>query len=928
MIQRQFDVSKVTQLYQMKVVQLVSTPFWHMALLAGVISLGASPASLAEDLRLKQLTGHVPAVVRQLAPKGSLSATNRLELAIGVLPRNAAGLSNFLANVYDPSSPQYRQYLTPNQFAEQFGPTKADYAAIISFAQCHNLTVTATHANRLVLDVNGAVPDVEKAFHVQIYTYRHPSETRDFYAPSSEPSVDASVPVADVCGLSDYVVPHPMSLHIKVPSNSKAMPRSGSASGGAYIGNDFRAAYIPGVTLRGTGQMLGVLEFDGYYTSDISAYETDAGYPAVPLQTVLLDGYNGVPTRGPNSGNPEVSLDIEMAIAMAPGLSKIVVFEAGPSGLQNDILNAMAESNQIKQLSCSWGWKGGPSTTTDNIFKEMSAQGQSFFAASGDSDAYTVGANSVNGVDNTSLGNAPASCPYVTVVGGTTLTTTGPGGAWVSETAWNWGLDNGSYVGTSGGVSSHYALPAWQSNISMADNGGSTVYRNIPDVALTADNVFITYGNGSSEAIGGTSCATPLWAALVALMNEQAANAGQSPIGFINPAIYSIGKGGSYSSNFHDIGTGNNVWNESPDNYYAVAGYDLCTGWGTPIGQALINAVAGAPDSLGISPGSGFTAAGPGGGPFEPSSQTFVLTNGSSAALSWTALNPASWLAVTPAGGSLSAHAVTNVVVSLTQAADDLVAGVYLTNVTFSNTISGVAQSESFDVQVGQSIVENGGFETGDFTGWTLVGSTVVYGRFGSSTVYDAVEGASSGYDVVHSGSYGAFLGDDQLASLSQTLPTLAGRDYLLSFWLDNMASGSVQDFLIQWNGSTIYGITNPPAFAWTNLAFIVAASSADSSLQFSAENDPSYFGLDDVSVTPIPSASFQTANVSAAGFSLSWSAGEGLAYQVQYKTNLSQPIWSNLGTPIIGNGGRLLISDTNGTGTSSERFYRLVVSP
>jgi subtilase family serine protease len=266
----------------------------------------------------------------------------------------------------------------------------------------------------------------------------------------------------------------------------------------------------------------------------------------------------------------------------------------------------------------------------------MSAQGQSFFAASGDSDAYTVGANSANGVDNTSLGNAPASCPYITVVGGTTLTTTGPGGAWVSETAWNWGLNNGSYVGTSGGVSSHYSLPAWQSNISMADNGGSTVYRNIPDVALTADNVFITYGNGRSEAIGGTSCATPLWAALAALMNQQAANAGRSPIGFINPAIYSIGKGGSYSSNFHDIGTGNNVWNESPDNYYAVAGYDLCTGWGTPIGQALINAVAGAPDSLRISPGSGFTAVGPGGGPFEPSSQTFVLTNGSSAALSWT----------------------------------------------------------------------------------------------------------------------------------------------------------------------------------------------------------------------------------------------------------------------------------------------------
>ena len=154
-----------------------------------------------------------------------------------------------------------------------------------------------------------------------------------------------------------------------------------------------------------------------------------------------------------------------MAVALAPGLSKIVVFEGGPYGLQNDILNTMAASNQIKQLSCSWGWGGGPSNTTDNIFKEMAAQGQSFFDASGDSDAFTVGSSSVNGVDKTSLDNAPSSCPYITVVGGTTLSTTGPGGSWSSETTWNWGLDNGSYVGTSGGVSSHYSIPTWQQGL-------------------------------------------------------------------------------------------------------------------------------------------------------------------------------------------------------------------------------------------------------------------------------------------------------------------------------------------------------------------------------------------------------------------------------------------------------------------------------
>ena len=134
----------------------------------------------------------------------------------------------------------------------------------------------------------------------------------------------------------------------------------------------------------------------------------------------------------------------------------------------------------------------------------------------GDSDAFTTGATSVNGVDNTSLKNVPSSSPYITEVGGTTLTTTVPGGPWSGETVWNWGLDQGSYVGSSGGISSYYSIPSWQTGISMTANGGSTTYRNIPDVSLTADNVYEIYGKGSTQTTGGTSCAAPLWAALTA----------------------------------------------------------------------------------------------------------------------------------------------------------------------------------------------------------------------------------------------------------------------------------------------------------------------------------------------------------------------------------------------------------------------------
>jgi subtilase family serine protease len=173
------------------------------------------------------------------------------------------------------------------------------------------------------------------------------------------------------------------------------------------------------------------------------------------------------------------------------------------------------------------------------------------------------------------------------------LSTSGRGGPWASEIVWNWGWRSGNYVGSSGGISSSYALPSWQSGLSMVANGGSISRRNIPDVALAADNIYVTSGNGSSGAVGGTSCAAPLWAGLAALINQQAAAVGNASAGFINPAIYALGNGSGYSSVFHDISTGNNFSANSPSLFSAVPGYDLCTGWGTPAGIPLINALAG-----------------------------------------------------------------------------------------------------------------------------------------------------------------------------------------------------------------------------------------------------------------------------------------------------------------------------------------------
>ena len=979
------------------------------------------PASAAG---LKMLPGHVPPVVASLKAEGLLPATKQLRLAIGLPLRDAPGLDDFLAQLYDPASPNFRRYLTPDEITARFGPTEQNYETVKNFARTNGLTITATYNNRLVLDVTGTAATVQKAFHVTLRTYRHPREARDFFAPDTEPEVAAMLPVVDVQGLSDYSRPRPR-LHRMNAVVTAAMTKSGSApnGSGSYFGNDFRNAYAPDSTLTGAGQMVGMFEADGFYSNDIAAYATAAGNGRtnIPIQTVLLDGFNGTPTTGANSGNVEVSLDIEMAMAMAPGLAKIVVYEGNPNSyLPNDILNAMlSDSNTVKVFSCSWGWSGGPSTTTDNIFKKMSAAGQSFFNASGDSDAFTSGASSVNGVDNPSTENAPSSSPYITQVGGTTLTT-GAGAAYGAETVWNWGGGSGS----SGGISSHYSIPDWQTNVNnLTTKGGSANSRNIPDVALTADNIYVAFGNGSQAGFGGTSCAAPLWAGFVALANQQAAAAGRPAVGFVNPALYAIASGTSYANCFHDVTTGNNTWSKSPNLFYAATGYDLGTGLGTPAGQILINALVGGDDPLtisplagaaaglaggpftiapanflltntgissltwsvagipfwlnlsptkgnlgaaaatnltftltpaagtlaggtytaslsfsnwnfqstqaglfrlqvnqplSVSPTSGFNASGPAGGPFNVTSQNYSLTNLSGSSLIWGVLNAPSWLNVSPSGGALPGGTSTTMTVSLSAAAVSLGTGVYAANLPVTNT-AGLAASLSFTINVSQSTVDNGGFESGNFSGWSL----------NASSKYDFVT-TSSG--LVHAGSNGAALGQTgSLGYLFQTLSTSPGQNYLLSLWLDNPnnpAGPSPNQFQVQWNGKNLFNQTNLPFMAWTNLQFVVTATGTSTVLKLGFQDNPYYLGLDDISVLPVSAPVFNAAPATAPAttFNFTWTTVAGLTYQVQYKTNLQQTSWINLGGPLVATTNTLSMSDTNAISLSPSRFYRVVI--
>jgi hypothetical protein len=544
----------------------------------------------------KVLSGQVPAVVARSTALNNLDGSTRLNLAIGLPLRNQDALARLLQQIYDPASTNYHRYLTPDQFTKMFGPTKDDYQNVINFARTNGLTVTTTYSNRMLLDVNGAVSDVQRAFHVTLRVYQHPTESRTFYAPDTEPVVDASLPILHVQGMDNYILPHSM-LH-KVPA-SEVEPASGSGPGGGYMGQDFRNAYVPGSTLNGSGQMVGLLQFDGYSESDITTYEGLAGLTNVPLQNVLLDGFNG----SPGVNNDEVCLDIETSISMAPALAGVVVFEAGPNGYPDDILSSMVSHPEIKQFSASWGY--GIDATTEQLYQQLAAQGQTFLNASGDGDAW--------------VGSIPfGSCEdsNITIVGGTTLTMSGNGAAYASEKAWNWGNvgDYGwnpdGYAGTSGGISTDVGIPGWQQGIGMTANNGSTTMRNVPDVALTADNVFVVSSGGSQGRFGGTSCASPLWAGFMALINQQAAANGNPSVGFLAPAVYAIANTAGYTNGFHDVTAGDNTWDQSPTNFLAVSGYDLCTGLGTPNGINLINDLAGAPPRTGfltvsVNPSSG-----------------------------------------------------------------------------------------------------------------------------------------------------------------------------------------------------------------------------------------------------------------------------------------------------------------------------------
>jgi subtilase family serine protease len=514
------------------------------------------------------MTSHVQrAVVNgQAAFAGHLPSAQHLSLALSLPLRNESSLQDLLQQIYDPQSPSFRQYLSVAEFTERFGPTQQDYDAAVRFARANGLNVVATASNHLVLDVEGPVANIENAFHITLNLYQHPTENRTFYSPDREPSLDLDVPVMHVSGLDNFTLPR---SHMVRPAERRAATSktTGSGPGGQFIGSDMRAAYYGSGALNGKGQSVGLFEFAGYNLNDVKLFFKTVKQPLkVPVKGVSLNGVSlACPAASCDDG--EQVLDIEMAISMAPALKQVVVY-VGSNDVS--IFNRMATDNTSKQLSCSWGW-ADDETSIDPILKAFAAQGQTLFVATGD-----------NGSASVASYVWPSDDPLVVAVGGTDITTSSPGGSWKSETGWS---------GSAGMPSKNKVpIPAFQQlpGVATATNHASKTLRNIPDVAAESNtNQFSCYDGFCAGGNGGTSYAAPLWAGFLALVNQQALTQGKPPAGFINPAVYAIATGAGYASTFHDAKSGSN------GQYSAVKGYDLVTGWGSPDGVALINALVG-----------------------------------------------------------------------------------------------------------------------------------------------------------------------------------------------------------------------------------------------------------------------------------------------------------------------------------------------
>ncbi|HEX8816207.1 MAG TPA: S53 family peptidase [Terriglobales bacterium] len=471
-----------------------------------------------------------------------------------------------------------RTHLTRHQFEQQHGADPASIARIEAFANEHKLTVKEKSAARRTVILSGTVAAVSHAFGVQLKEYQYKNITYRGRTGTVQLPADLQDIVEGVFGLDNR--PQAKPHFRRRPSKTSAQAETSLQ----YTPPEVAAIYNFPTNQDGTGQTIALIELGGGYTpTDLTNYWKQLKLTKTPaVSAVSIGNGSNKPTGDPNSADGEVLLDIEVCGSIAPGAKIVVYFaENTDAGFLNAITTAVHDStNNPTIVSISWGgpesaWTQQAMTSMDEAFQSAAAMGVTVCIAAGDN-------GSTDGVDDGQYHvDFPSSSPNVLSCGGTKLV--GSGNTITSETVWNELPNNEGATG--GGFSTVFPLPAYQTAAGLPPGSYklANAGRGVPDVAGNADPTtgYVTLTDGQQGVVGGTSAVAPLWAALLALINQN--NNGKGA-GFINPLLYQNTAGAPAETN--DIKTGNNGLPTKPE-FGALTGWDACTGIGSPIGTGV-----------------------------------------------------------------------------------------------------------------------------------------------------------------------------------------------------------------------------------------------------------------------------------------------------------------------------------------------------
>ena len=512
---------------------------------------------------------------------------------VSLTSAHPSALSSFLANLTNPASAQYRHFLTTAQFARQFGASSSAVSSLRNYLTTYGLSVGTLSKGRVVLHVRGTTTNIARAFSTSLTTVRRRDGVlaAQFTSPATLPASLAS-DVAGIAGLSTVVQPSTrtvmshasakLNVATTCPSDGGETTNAPNALGGY---TPFQQAKLYGLDTAwahgdtGVGQTIAVYELSSYDPGDLATYVNCFGLNPT-ITPVNVDG-------GPSgSFDNEPTLDIEEAVALAPGAT-IEVYQ-GPNNANGpiDVYQQIADDNTATIVSTSWGTcEGDPQgdpAAEQPIFEQMAAQGQTVVSAAGD-----AGSSDCNGITNNAPAvDDPASQPFVTGVGGLSVNSISP----LNETVWNAGKGSSNVGAGGGGISALWSHPSWQVATGISSN---EPYRLVPDLSVMGDpnTGFIEYFTGSKAgvctqncnagwaSIGGTSIGSPLVSALVAVAAQGCA---VNRLGFINPSLYAMA-----STGFVDVTTGNNDL-FGVGAYSAGPGYDMASGLGSPNGAPFL----------------------------------------------------------------------------------------------------------------------------------------------------------------------------------------------------------------------------------------------------------------------------------------------------------------------------------------------------